>query len=74
MLLSSPVRVSRIRGSPLSRAGARGVANWLVRHGVPTITFGAGQNNPHTVDEYVDVNDFLDGCRYALALAQTNDK
>ena len=24
-------------------------ANWLVRHGVPTITFGAGQNNVHTV-------------------------
>ncbi len=45
-------------------------ANWLSRHGVPTITFGAGQNNPHTVDEYVDVDDFLDGCRYALALAQ----
>src|SRR5439155_9001295 len=22
-------------------------ANWLVRHGVPTITFGAGQNNVH---------------------------
>jgi tripeptide aminopeptidase len=46
-------------------------ANWLTRHGVPTITFGAGQNNPHTVDEYVDVEQFLDGCRYALALAQT---
>jgi tripeptide aminopeptidase len=46
-------------------------ANWLVRLGVPTITFGAGQNNPHTVDEFVDVDDFLDGCRYALALAQT---
>jgi tripeptide aminopeptidase len=44
-------------------------ANWLVRHGVPTITLGAGQNNPHTVDEYADVNDFLDGCRYAVALA-----
>jgi tripeptide aminopeptidase len=44
-------------------------ANWLVRHGVPTITLGAGQNNPHTVDEYADVDDFLDGCRYLLALA-----
>ena len=44
-------------------------ANWLVRHGVPTVTFGAGQNNPHTVEEFVSVPDFLDGCRYALSLA-----
>jgi tripeptide aminopeptidase len=44
-------------------------ANWLVRHGIPTITFGAGQNNVHTVEEYVDLNDYLDGCRFALALA-----
>jgi len=44
-------------------------ANWLVRHGVPTITFGAGQNNVHTIEEFVDVSEYLDGCRLALALA-----
>jgi tripeptide aminopeptidase len=44
-------------------------ANWMVRHGIPTITFGAGQNNVHTVEEFVDLNEFADGCRYALALA-----
>jgi tripeptide aminopeptidase len=44
-------------------------ANWLVRQGIPTITFGAGQNNVHTVDEYVDVDEFLKGCRMALAIA-----
>jgi tripeptide aminopeptidase len=44
-------------------------ANWTVRHGIPTVTFGAGQNQIHTVDEFVDVDDFLAGCRYALALA-----
>lgn len=44
-------------------------ANWLVRHGVPTITIGAGQRNVHTVDEYVDLADYLGGCRVALALA-----
>ncbi|MCI0458851.1 MAG: M20/M25/M40 family metallo-hydrolase, partial [Gemmataceae bacterium] len=44
-------------------------ANWTVRHGIPTITFGAGQNNPHTVEEYVDLADFDSGCRFALALA-----
>jgi tripeptide aminopeptidase len=44
-------------------------ANWLVRHKVPTVTFGAGQHNPHTVEEYVDLAEFEEGCRLALALA-----
>jgi tripeptide aminopeptidase len=44
-------------------------ANWMVRHGIPTVTFGAGQNNIHTVDEYVDLDEFASGCRLALALA-----
>lgn len=44
-------------------------ANWLVRHGLPTITFGAGQNNVHMITEYVDLSQFEEGCRMALALA-----
>jgi tripeptide aminopeptidase len=44
-------------------------ANWLVRHRIPTVTFGAGQNNPHTLEEFVDLNEFLAGCRLALTLA-----
>jgi tripeptide aminopeptidase len=55
---------------PTLRIGNGGLdANWLVRHGIPTITFGAGQNNIHTTDEYVEVPAFLAGCRMALALA-----
>lgn len=44
-------------------------ANWLVKHGVPTVTFGAGQAEIHTVDEYVDLPEFFRGCRMAVALA-----
>jgi tripeptide aminopeptidase len=44
-------------------------ANWLVKHGLPTITFGAGQHNIHTIEEYVDLGLYLKGCRMALALA-----
>jgi tripeptide aminopeptidase len=44
-------------------------ANWTVRHKIPTVTFGAGQRNIHTVEEYVDLADFADACRLALALA-----
>jgi tripeptide aminopeptidase len=55
---------------PVLRVGNGGLdANWVVRHGIPTITFGAGQNQIHTVDEWVDVAEFLNGCRMALALA-----
>jgi tripeptide aminopeptidase len=46
-------------------------ANWLVKHGIPTITFGAGQNAIHTVEEWVDLGQYLQGCRLALALATT---
>jgi tripeptide aminopeptidase len=44
-------------------------ANWMVRHGIPTVTFGAGQNNVHTVEEFVDLREFESGCALALALA-----
>jgi tripeptide aminopeptidase len=44
-------------------------ANYLVRHGIPTVTFGAGQNEPHTVDEWVDLTEFAAGCNLAVELA-----
>lgn len=44
-------------------------ANWLVKHGVPTVTIGAGQYEIHTVKEYVDLPEYANGCRLAVALA-----
>jgi tripeptide aminopeptidase len=44
-------------------------ANHLTARGIPTVTLGAGQHSPHTVDEFVEIGEFLDGCRLALALA-----
>jgi tripeptide aminopeptidase len=46
-------------------------ANWLVKHGLPTVTFGAGQNEVHTVHEFVDLAEFANGCRLAVALAMS---
>ena len=43
-------------------------ANYLNAKGVPTITVGAGQHNPHTLDEYVNIDEYLDGCRFVLEL------
>jgi tripeptide aminopeptidase len=44
-------------------------ANWLVRHGIPTVTFGAGQNEIHTPREWVDLAEFESACRLAVELA-----
>ncbi len=56
--------------TPALKVGNGGLdANWLVRHKIPTVTFGAGQHEIHTTEEYVDVKEFVDGCRMALALA-----
>ena len=44
-------------------------ANWFVKHGVPTVTIGAGQYEIHTIKEYVDLPEFANGCRLAVALA-----
>ena len=48
-------------------------ANWLAGHGVPTVTFGAGQAEIHTVDAYVEIPEFVLGCRLAVALATPVD-
>jgi tripeptide aminopeptidase len=44
-------------------------ANWFVHHGLPTVTIGSGQYEIHTVNEYVDLPEFANGCRLAVALA-----
>jgi tripeptide aminopeptidase len=44
-------------------------ANWMVRHGVPTVTFGAGQHEAHTVDEWIDLDEFERACGLAVRLA-----
>jgi len=44
-------------------------ANWIVKHGIPTITIGAGQNEIHTVKEWVDLTEFESGCHLAVLLA-----
>lgn len=44
-------------------------ANWLDKHGVPTVTLGAGQFEIHTIKEYVDLDEYAKGCRLAVACA-----
>jgi tripeptide aminopeptidase len=44
-------------------------ASALNARGIPTVTIGAGQHRAHTTEEYVEIGEYLDGCRLALALA-----
>jgi tripeptide aminopeptidase len=44
-------------------------ANWLTRHGIPTVTLGCGQLNVHTPQEKLDIKQFFAACRIALLLA-----
>jgi tripeptide aminopeptidase len=56
--------------SPEIRVANGGLdANWLVRHKIPTVTFGAGQNEPHTVDEWIDLKEYEAACGLAVQLA-----
>ena len=44
-------------------------ANWLDKHGIPTITIGAGQAEIHTIKEYVNLSEYEKGCRLGVLLA-----
>jgi tripeptide aminopeptidase len=44
-------------------------ANWLDKHGVPTITIGAGQAEIHTIKEYVNLLEYEKGCRLGILMA-----
>ena len=62
--------VSAIGGTPAIRAANGGLdANWMVRHGVSTVTFGAGQNEPHTIDEWINLDEYDRACVLAVQLA-----
>jgi tripeptide aminopeptidase len=64
--------VSAIGGTPAIRAANGGLdASWMVRHGVSTVTFGAGQNEPHTIDEWINLDEYDRACVLAVQLATT---
>ena len=45
-------------------------ANWMYRHGIPTVTLGCGQTHQHTVSEALDLDGYWDACRIAWRLAR----
>jgi tripeptide aminopeptidase len=69
-VLAAEAAVKAIGREPSRSIANGGVdANWTFRHGIPTVTLGCGQLNPHMVTEALDLNGFEDACRVALLLA-----
>ena len=48
-------------------------ANWLSSRGIPTVSLGCGQSDPHTIKESLKLEEFYDACRIALQLAVDAD-
>jgi tripeptide aminopeptidase len=72
---SAPVALAmrcarKLRLRPTTVVGNGGLdANYLNERGIPTVTLGAGQHRVHTVDEYVEVPEFVRGCRLLVEIA-----
>lgn len=62
--------VSDVGGTPAIRAGNGGPdANWMVRHGNPTMTFGTGHKAPPKIDELINRDEYERVCALAVRLA-----
>lgn len=62
--------VEQIGLTPQTMIGNGGLdANWMSAHGFPTVTLGCGQHDIHTVDETLDIPEFLNACEVAMHLA-----
>jgi len=57
-------------GEPLRAVSNGGLdANWMTARGIPTVTLGCGQVNPHMTEERLDLGQFHLARRIALRLA-----
>jgi tripeptide aminopeptidase len=71
-ILAAEEAVRRCGREPVRAVSNGGLdANWLTARGIPTVTLGCGQKNPHTTSERLDLVDFHMACRIALRLATT---
>jgi len=57
-------------GEPFTAISNGGLdANWMFAHGLPTVTMGCGQMNPHMASERLDIAEFKKACAIALRIA-----
>ena len=69
-VLAAEAAVASIGNEPIRAVCDGGLdANWLTKRGIPTVTLGCGQMNPHTPRERLDVAKFGQACTIGLRLA-----
>jgi tripeptide aminopeptidase len=69
---AAQLAVEEVGGSPRLAVSNGGLdANWMTARGIPTVSLGCGQVNPHTAAERLQVSEFQRACRVALRLATT---
>ncbi|MFK7779209.1 MAG: M20/M25/M40 family metallo-hydrolase [Gimesia sp.] len=48
-------------------------ANWMFAHGFPTVTLGCGQEDIHTTQETLMIDEYLKACQIGLLLASATE-
>lgn len=73
-LTACEAAVRSVGGTPWRNVSNGGLdANWMSVRAVPTVTMGAGQVEPHTVNERIELPQFRQACRVALRLATAHE-
>ena len=69
-LLAAEVAIRTLGGQPVRAISNGGLdANWLTARGIPTVSLGCGQENPHTPAERLNLPEFRKACLIARQLA-----
>ncbi|MFM7038476.1 MAG: M20/M25/M40 family metallo-hydrolase [Planctomycetaceae bacterium] len=69
-VLAAKQAVQAVQLKPLVQICDGGLdANWMAVHGFPAVTLGCGQHDIHTVNECLNIPEYLNACQIALHLA-----
>jgi len=70
VVTTAEAAIRALGGSPTRAISDGGLdANWISARGIPTVTLGCGQENPHTPLERLDRAEFVKACQIARHLA-----
>lgn len=70
-LASKAVEAAGIKPNPLVMDAGLDANNFNEK-GLPTVTLGTGSHNFHTIDEYVEIEEYLTACEVLLNIAKSS--
>ncbi|WP_339733906.1 M20/M25/M40 family metallo-hydrolase [uncultured Gimesia sp.] len=66
--------IQKLGGQPKLTIGNGGLdANWMAAHGFPTVTLGCGQQDIHTTNETLMIDEYLKACEIGLLAATATE-